>query len=148
MDLINLSTSTYRVFFPHSCVCNADRRDCCIITQANIRKQGSCRVSGPNRGEKEVMCEGRLVTSSAVRACGPIQISSGWNVPVGPAGPGRGAVPPDQIRTGAAGAVKQSERRPARPSCPGMRAGRGGLLSILPATSGASLTDCSGFAHS
>lgn len=53
-----------------------------------------------------------LLTSSGVRVLGFIQINSGWNVPVGLAGPQSGAVPPDQIRTGAARPVNQSKKRP------------------------------------
>lgn len=68
------------------------------------------------------------LTSLWVRVLGPIQINSGWNVPVGPPGPPAGAVPPDQIRTRAARAVNQSMRRPARPR---MRNSAGVLLSIL-----------------
>lgn len=55
---------------------------------------------------------GLLTSSGGVRVLGPIQINSGWNVPVGPARPQTGAVPPDQIRTGAARPVNQSKKRP------------------------------------
>lgn len=64
--------------------------------------------------------ESGLLTSSGLRDLGPIQINSGWNVQAGHPGPQSGAAPPDQIRTGAAGPVNQSERRPAR-----LRAARG-----------------------
>lgn len=66
-------------------------------------------------GEKaQTKNETGLLTSSGVRVLGTIQINSGWNVPVGPPGPQSGAAPPDQIRTGEARPVKQSETRPAR----------------------------------
>lgn len=48
-----------------------------------------------------------------MRLLGPIQINSGWNVPVGRPGPPSGAARPDQIRTAAARALSQNKRSPA-----------------------------------
>lgn len=48
---------------------------------------------------------------SWVRLLGPVQINSGWNVLGGRLEPRSRAAPSDQIRRGAAGAVRQSQSR-------------------------------------
>jgi len=66
-------------------------------------------MSGANRKKtNDLLLKSRLgrrsglLSSPGRRSLGPIQINSGWNVPTKPPEPHRGALPPDQIRTGAA----------------------------------------------
>lgn len=66
-----------------------------------------------------------------MRVLGPIQINSGWNVPGGPSGLQSGAVPPDQIRTGAARPINWSEEASQTPSCSEKRRDEGAGFTSL-----------------